>query len=724
MKRFLVTLIAIGLLCSFAYARQMQPPKALKTIDLPVSGKRLAPSRSVPQYTFTKTPTPIAVNYYDYMIGSYNGLPLQVVPSHAGGGYFMTYHGKTQSAATSTRRMFYTYIDAGGNVVTNNEITNTQNHEGYGTVAVDQLSGKPFYAWHANSDSDSELEVLFVTDGFIGGFPGLFNDIQVIIDNPYEIGGTNTSEFIWPTAVIGPSPVDGKRRVYVACRNAVTHNAANNPSENLLIAYADFEESDIANNIPLIWSHVDIPELTAWNHDQSDLRRPFLSIAADQSGNLYYAGYHFAYDAEENIILEDDIDVFINGNYGQGEWIRATGYSKIPIDNPPAFPGADYGYFEGDDGPYADGELGFKVYAAHSGHANTVVDALGRVHSMGVWPLFTDGGIYYPAMQYVKGFIYDPATNEVTVKDIYPQRDPDDKVNPCFIPWDSVPPYGEVEYILSEGTYYLDIVSDWPYPHWDDEAHDGSMGFHYNNMKLTEANEYGMMAAVWQSSDRARWFKKYSDPQFANYADTPEIWIAVSPDNGDTWSEPIILENQSTLPEFENIKPMWVYPANKVMFQHFDGEHKVGKLGLMFYDDYTWGSNAITPSYHQTNDGGQVMFMELMITFPVGGPTGPEIDEHTMTPAPRLLGQNYPNPFNPTTTINYTMPRTGEAKLSIYNVKGQLVNTLVNGVKDFGEHKVVWNGTDSKGNNVPSGIYFYRFSTGNHVETNKMMLMK
>jgi len=720
MKRFLVTLIAIGLLFSFAYARQMQPPKALKTIDLPVSGVRLTPNRSVPPYTFSKVPTPIAMNYYDYMIGSYNGLPLQVVPANAGGGYFMTYHGRAQSAATSTRRMFYTYIDAGGNVVTNNEITGVQNHEGYGTCAVDQLSGKPFYAWHANTDGDSELEVQFVTDGFIGGFPGLFNDIQVIIDNPYEIGGTNTSEFIWPTAVIGPSPIDGKRRVYVACRNAVTHNAANNPSENLLIAYADFEESDIANNIPLIWSHVDIPELTAWNHDQTDLRRPFLSIAADQSGNIYYAGYHVAYDAEENIIVEDDIDVFVNGNYGQGEWTRITGYSKIPVNNPPAFPGADYGYFEGDDGPYADGELGFKVYAGHSGHANTVVDALGRVHSMGIWPLFTDEGAYYPFMQFVKGFIYDPATGEFTLKEIYPQRDPADNVNPCFIPWDSEPPYGEVEYILSEGTYYLDIVSDWPYPHWDDEAHEGSMGFHYNNMKLTEANEYGMMAAVWQNSNRARYYNKYSDPEVAGYANTPEIWISVTSDNGDTWSEPIILENQTTLPEFENIKPMWVYPANKVIFTHMDGDCPVGKLGVMFYDDFTWGSNAISPSYHQNNDGGQVMFMELMITFP---PITAN-DDYTMTPAPSLVSQNYPNPFNPTTTINYTMPKTGNAKLAIYNVRGQLVNTLVNGVKDFGEHKVVWNGTDSNGNNVPSGIYFYRFSTDNHVETKKMMLMK
>lgn len=724
MKRFVITLITIGLLFSFAYAGQMQPVMEKKPVESP-AGVRLAPRRNVPQYTFTKTPTTVAPNYYDYMIGSYNGLPLQVIPQSAGGGYFMTYHGKSQPTTGSTRRMFYTYINAAGDVVTNNEITNTQNHEGYGTVAVDPVSGKPFYAWHANTDTDAELEVQLVTDAFLDQYPGLFNDVTVIIDNPYEIGGTNTSEFIWPTAVIGPSPIDGKRRIYVVCRNAVSNNAAGNPSENPLIAYTDFDEDDVVAGTALNWGHIDIPEMTAWNHDQSAWRRPFHSIAVDRSGNVYYAGYHFGQDANDNSIDEPDMDVFMCGNYGQGEWTRVSSYSKFPVNNPPSAPGSTVGYFEDQNGnPHADGTIGFSVMCSHSGHANTVTDIDGRVHSLGIWALSTDEGSYYPNMQYLKAFVFDPTTNEFTINEVYPQKDPEDEVNDCFIPWDIEAPFGVPEYIEYEGQHYLQVVTDWPFPHWDDEAHEDAMGFHYNNAKLSEANEYGMMAAVWQNSWRARQHNKWNDLDYFDYMNTPEIWISVSPDNGDTWSEPIVIDNQSTLPEFEGIKPMWVYPANKVIFSHMDGEHKVGKLGLMFYNDFTWGSHAITPPYHSTNDGGEVMFTELMITFPVGGPTSPGNDQHTMTPAPRLLGQNYPNPFNPTTTISYTIPRTGEAKLAIYNVKGQLVNTLVNEVKDFGEHKVVWNGTDSRGNNVPSGIYFYRFTTNDHVETKKMMLMK
>jgi len=245
------------------------------------------------------------------------------------------------------------------------------------------------------------------------------------------------------------------------------------------------------------------------------------------------------------------------------------------------------------------------------------------------------------------------------------------------------------------------------------------MLFHYNNTKISDANDEGMMVAVWQNADRARMFNYYSDTDYSAYANTPEIWISVSPNNGALWSEPIVLNNVDT-PELAGKKPMWAYPADQVIFTGMQGNQKVGKIGLMFYDDYTWGSNAITPSYHPTPDGGEVMFMELQIVFPYGV----DNDDPAVTPTQNLLGQNYPNPFNPSTTISFTMPKTANVNLSIYNVKGQLVNTLVNGSKAFGNHSVVWNGKDVNGNDVPSGIYFYRLSTDDSVETKKMMLMK
>jgi hypothetical protein len=84
----------------------------------------------------------------------------------------------------------------------------------------------------------------------------------------------------------------------------------------------------------------------------------------------------------------------------------------------------------------------------------------------------------------------------------------------------------------------------------------------------------------------------------------------------------------------------------------------------------------------------------------------------------------YPNPFNPTTTISYSVPDNGDVTITIYNAKGQLVNTLVNEYKNKGSYQVIWNGKDIKGNSVASGLYFTRLISGGETVKNKMLLMK
>jgi hypothetical protein len=70
----------------------------------------------------------------------------------------------------------------------------------------------------------------------------------------------------------------------------------------------------------------------------------------------------------------------------------------------------------------------------------------------------------------------------------------------------------------------------------------------------------------------------------------------------------------------------------------------------------------------------------------------------------------YPNPFNPTTTISYSIPAAAAVELSIYNVKGQKVVTLVNQHQEAGAYSAQWNGTDEQNNSVASGVYFYKLS--------------
>ncbi len=83
------------------------------------------------------------------------------------------------------------------------------------------------------------------------------------------------------------------------------------------------------------------------------------------------------------------------------------------------------------------------------------------------------------------------------------------------------------------------------------------------------------------------------------------------------------------------------------------------------------------------------------------------------------LQQNYPNPFNPSTEISFSLPRMSFVNLNVYNLLGQKVETLVNKEIEAGNYNVNWDGQD-----VASGIYFYRLETGDFVETKKMVLLK
>lgn len=88
------------------------------------------------------------------------------------------------------------------------------------------------------------------------------------------------------------------------------------------------------------------------------------------------------------------------------------------------------------------------------------------------------------------------------------------------------------------------------------------------------------------------------------------------------------------------------------------------------------------------------------------------------------LKQNYPNPFNPTTSIALLLPNNESIKLNVYNAKGQLVRTLFEGDLNKGEHSFVWDGNDSNGSKVASGMYMYSVITAKGTQSRKMMLMK
>lgn len=97
-----------------------------------------------------------------------------------------------------------------------------------------------------------------------------------------------------------------------------------------------------------------------------------------------------------------------------------------------------------------------------------------------------------------------------------------------------------------------------------------------------------------------------------------------------------------------------------------------------------------------------------------------------VTPLPRLtlLEQNVPNPFNPQTTINFSLPGEGRVELRIYDVRGALVRSLVEGTLPAGRHSVIWQGLDDREKWMPSGVYYYRLRAGSEVLTRRMTMIR
>jgi len=93
-------------------------------------------------------------------------------------------------------------------------------------------------------------------------------------------------------------------------------------------------------------------------------------------------------------------------------------------------------------------------------------------------------------------------------------------------------------------------------------------------------------------------------------------------------------------------------------------------------------------------------------------------------PTEFALENNYPNPFNPTTTIKYQLPKDVRVNVTIYNIQGQVVRSLVNEDQKAGYYTIQWDGRSEAGVSVASGIYIYRINAGSFATAKKMVLMK
>jgi hypothetical protein len=129
---------------------------------------------------------------------------------------------------------------------------------------------------------------------------------------------------------------------------------------------------------------------------------------------------------------------------------------------------------------------------------------------------------------------------------------------------------------------------------------------------------------------------------------------------------------------------------------------------------YFW---RVRPESGETND--------VFVFNAINAPTGVEgHDSDGLLPDRCWLEQNYPNPFNPLTTIRYHLPYGAHVIITVHNVLGQVIRTLIDQAIPSGDHSVEWDATDVLGRPVASGVYFYRMTAGEASFTRKMTLIR
>lgn len=707
MKRVALIMTLLVLVVSLFANDLQQPNKVAKETENFRTRVVETSHRDAPAVSFAVDPVEVATSFYDYMPGGYNTTPLRsqgefsAPNNYDAGGQYFTY--MYMENAGSERRVYYSYIDNNGVISTAAPVSSTNMREGFPGIAIDPVTGNPFVSWHANTDGDALYECPLTFDTFnIVGSPGLWSTPFNLIDNPMEEAGVfaDLGDYIWPVINIGPSPDPDKRRVHIYANFAPSDGGV--AEYNCIYGYADvyFDSGSFA----MVFDEWTFQTFPVWDDYQTgEVKRVIKEIAVSPvDGKVVFVGS-----------AGSDMFAMYSDSYGETFEYREFDF-KIPVDNPQNGDGTYY--FLNEDGTPA---VTFIEPDADGSHFNAVfTDDAKKIVFMSAMSINTEessaGGSYYPGIFHPKMFVYDTVADEYTFSDLQVTGlDPND--DQPMIAWDLDEDGAVDEYYTDEAqtVYFADV---WPTYFYAGDAQGGS--FHESLFKTTAYENW--VVTVFQDGRNLR--QAYNENEdYMDWAETPEIAIAVSGDYGMTWSDVTYMNALATDENYHaglaGMTPTYVYAGDTIT--PIDETH--GTLPIAFYDDNSYGSFQGTNAYGQPN-GGTLMYAVLDVDFLV--PLVPVSSEETTVPEMITSVKNYPNPFNPTTTISYELKAASNVSVEVFNSKGQKVNTLVNEFKSEGPQSVTWTGNDSNGKAVSSGIYFYKLSTETSTTTKKMVLMK
>jgi len=167
------------------------------------------------------------------------------------------------------------------------------------------------------------------------------------------------------------------------------------------------------------------------------------------------------------------------------------------------------------------------------------------------------------------------------------------------------------------------------------------------------------------------------------------------------------------------IRPSMTGFDGSVLEISFSRQLAVQSLG----EDAETGTHTVTITGEFTDGNKFISEVEITLDGTPPAKIEAQTDQPTV-PTDYSLGNAYPNPFNPTTTIEFGVPSDGNVRIEVYNITGQKVKTLTNQYYTAGSYTIDWNSTDDSGNEVATGVYLYRMTASDFVETKKMVLMK
>jgi hypothetical protein len=186
------------------------------------------------------------------------------------------------------------------------------------------------------------------------------------------------------------------------------------------------------------------------------------------------------------------------------------------------------------------------------------------------------------------------------------------------------------------------------------------------------------------------------------------------------WQSPLNVGVNATKGSYPNLGQGMTDAGNNSIYSTLTGGYRVVNANsASLYAQYNWwGTANPTPNLFS----GPVTYSPWLTQEPPPPPK--ETVEPSTMPTAFSVSNNYPNPFNPVTQIDFSIPMPGDISISVYNIMGQLVKTIQAGAVDAGFYRIRWDGTNTDGSQVGSGLYLVLFKYNDSVVTKKVILLR